>query len=104
MLRVHLPRPELRLPPVRTYPPSRCVDPRVRCARPGAVERKFVRRLPTPGAAARGLSGGACLPSGTARAAAMTDFLQLVFSGMATGSIYALAALGFTLLWQASGT
>ena len=34
----------------------------------------------------------------------MTDFLQLVLSGMATGSIYALAALGFTLLWQASGT
>ena len=34
----------------------------------------------------------------------MADFLQLVFSGMATGSIYALAALGFTLLWQASGT
>jgi branched-chain amino acid transport system permease protein len=25
-------------------------------------------------------------------------------SGLATGSIYALAALGFTLLWQASGT
>jgi branched-chain amino acid transport system permease protein len=34
----------------------------------------------------------------------MTDFLQLTISGMATGSIYALAALGFTLLWQASGT
>ena len=34
----------------------------------------------------------------------MTDFLQLFFSGMATGCIYALAALGFTLLWQASGT
>jgi len=34
----------------------------------------------------------------------MTDFLQLVFSGLATGSIYALAALGFTLLWQACGT
>ena len=34
----------------------------------------------------------------------MTDLLQLVLSGMATGSIYALAALGFTLLWQASGT
>lgn len=34
----------------------------------------------------------------------MTDFLQLLFSGIATGSIYALAALGFTLLWQASGT
>jgi branched-chain amino acid transport system permease protein len=34
----------------------------------------------------------------------LTDFLQLFFSGLATGSIYALAALGFTLLWQASGT
>jgi branched-chain amino acid transport system permease protein len=34
----------------------------------------------------------------------MTDFFQLLFSGVATGSIYALAALGFTLLWQASGT
>ena len=34
----------------------------------------------------------------------MTDFAQLFISGMATGSIYALAGLGFTLLWQASGT
>src|SRR3954447_11196851 len=34
----------------------------------------------------------------------MADFLQLLVSGLATGSIYALAALGFTLLWQASGT
>lgn len=34
----------------------------------------------------------------------MTDFFQLLFSGLATGSIYALAALGFTLLWQAAGT
>lgn len=34
----------------------------------------------------------------------MVDFLQLVISGTATGVIYALAALGFTLLWQASGT
>jgi branched-chain amino acid transport system permease protein len=34
----------------------------------------------------------------------MSDFLQLLFSGLATGSIYAMAALGFTLLWQASGT
>ncbi len=34
----------------------------------------------------------------------MLDFFQLVFSGMATGSVYALAALGFTLLWQAAGT
>src|SRR6266566_5273111 len=34
----------------------------------------------------------------------MADFLQLLLSGLATGSIYALAGLGFTLLWQASGT
>jgi branched-chain amino acid transport system permease protein len=34
----------------------------------------------------------------------MTDLLQLLVSGVATGAIYALAALGFTLLWQASGT
>src|SRR5512141_1304997 len=34
----------------------------------------------------------------------MGDLLQLVVSGTATGAIYGLAALGFTLLWQASGT
>ena len=34
----------------------------------------------------------------------MGELIQLVVSGVATGSIYALAALGFTLLWQASGT
>jgi len=34
----------------------------------------------------------------------MTDFFQLFLSGLSTGSIYALAALGFTLLWQAAGT
>ena len=34
----------------------------------------------------------------------MGDLVQLLVSGTATGSIYALAALGFTLLWQASGT
>src|SRR5437879_8095127 len=34
----------------------------------------------------------------------MTDFIQLLLSGTATGAIYALAALGFTLLWQAAGT
>ena len=34
----------------------------------------------------------------------MADFIQLVQSGAAIGAIYALAALGFTLLWQASGT
>ncbi len=34
----------------------------------------------------------------------MSDLLQLLVSGTATGACYALAALGFTLLWQASGT
>jgi branched-chain amino acid transport system permease protein len=34
----------------------------------------------------------------------VVDFLQLIIAGTATGAIYALAALGFTLLWQASGT
>ena len=34
----------------------------------------------------------------------MADFIQLVLSGASVGAIYALAALGFTLLWQASGT
>jgi branched-chain amino acid transport system permease protein len=33
----------------------------------------------------------------------VVDFLQLLVSGVATGAIYALAALGFTLLWQAAG-
>jgi branched-chain amino acid transport system permease protein len=34
----------------------------------------------------------------------MADFLQLLIAGLATGSIYALAAIGFTLLWQTSQT
>lgn len=33
----------------------------------------------------------------------MGDFIQLIVSGVATGAIYALCALGFTLLWQAAG-
>jgi branched-chain amino acid transport system permease protein len=34
----------------------------------------------------------------------MSDLLQLVIAGLATGAIYALAAIGFTLLWQTSQT
>lgn len=34
----------------------------------------------------------------------MSTFLNLVISGLATGAIYALIAVGFTLLWQASQT
>src|SRR5205807_2298463 len=34
----------------------------------------------------------------------MSDLLQLLIAGLATGAIYALAAIGFTLLWQTSQT
>ena len=34
----------------------------------------------------------------------MAEFLQLLVSGLATGAIYALAAMGFSLLWQTSQT
>jgi branched-chain amino acid transport system permease protein len=33
----------------------------------------------------------------------MGEFVQLIVSGTATGAIYAVAALGFTLMWQAAG-
>lgn len=33
----------------------------------------------------------------------MADFAQFLFSGLATGAIYALAALGFTLIYNACG-
>src|ERR1700741_3433389 len=39
-----------------------------------------------------------------ARGSIMSDFLQLLIAGLATGAIYALAAIGFTLLWQTSQT
>src|SRR5215813_9967967 len=34
----------------------------------------------------------------------LADVLQLFVAGLATGGIYALAAIGFTLLWQTSQT
>jgi branched-chain amino acid transport system permease protein len=34
----------------------------------------------------------------------MTQFLQVLLSGLSTGAIYALAAIGFTLVWQAART
>src|SRR6202049_300294 len=34
----------------------------------------------------------------------LADILQLFVAGLATGGIYALAAIGFTLLWQTSQT
>src|SRR2546421_10417492 len=34
----------------------------------------------------------------------MASFTQLLVSGLATGAIYALIAIGFTLLWQTSQT
>src|ERR1700674_5154597 len=34
----------------------------------------------------------------------MVDIIQLLVAGLATGAIYALVAIGFTLLWQTSQT
>src|SRR5438046_1801238 len=34
----------------------------------------------------------------------MTDLVQLLVAGLATGAIYALMAVGFMLLWQTSQT
>jgi branched-chain amino acid transport system permease protein len=34
----------------------------------------------------------------------LADILQLLIAGLATGAIYALVAIGFTLLWQTSQT
>lgn len=34
----------------------------------------------------------------------MTDLLQLFVAGVSLGSVYAMAAIGFVLLWQTSGT
>ncbi|NRP95944.1 High-affinity branched-chain amino acid transport system permease protein LivH [Marinobacterium sp. xm-g-59] len=34
----------------------------------------------------------------------MVEFIQIIVSGLSAGAIYALAAVGFTLLWQASQT
>ena len=34
----------------------------------------------------------------------MTDFLQLLAAGISIGSIYAMTAIGFVLLWQTSNT
>jgi branched-chain amino acid transport system permease protein len=34
----------------------------------------------------------------------MAPLIQLLVSGLATGAIYALIAVGFTLLWQTSQT
>ena len=33
----------------------------------------------------------------------MEQFLQVTFSGLATGAVFAIAAVGFALLWQTAG-
>ena len=40
----------------------------------------------------------------TVQEADLDQFLQLIVAGLATGAIYALAAIGFTLVWQTSQT
>ena len=39
----------------------------------------------------------------TCGVADVQQFLQITFSGIATGAIYAIAAVGFPLLWQTAG-
>jgi branched-chain amino acid transport system permease protein len=34
----------------------------------------------------------------------MTTFIQMVINGLALGSVYALMALGFTIIFRAAGT
>ena len=34
----------------------------------------------------------------------MAEFVDILIAGLATGAIYALVAIGFTLLWQTSQT
>lgn len=46
----------------------------------------------------------AATPGGPYWRALMATFIQLLVSGLATGAIYALIAVGFTLLWQTSQT
>src|SRR3989441_852832 len=43
-------------------------------------------------------------PSWAAGSKALSDVLQLLLAGLATGGIYALVAVGFVLLWQTSQT
>ncbi len=43
-------------------------------------------------------------PGGSQTGGPMASFIQLLVSGLATGAIYALIAVGFTLLWQTSQT
>ncbi len=47
--------------------------------------------------------GGPPADVGGVRHATMTTFLQISFSGLATGAIFAVAAVGFALLWQTAG-
>src|SRR5262249_22672094 len=82
----------------------------------GAAEAEAVRRKRkalTSHCCARAqqweVRGGAsalrwCRRKTHAHARIMADFLQLLIAGLATGAIYALAAIGFTLLWQTSQT
>jgi branched-chain amino acid transport system permease protein len=44
------------------------------------------------------------MPGRRERRAPMASLIQLLVSGLATGAIYALIAVGFTLLWQTSQT
>src|SRR6185295_11384056 len=72
-----------------------------RVQRPPRADRVVQRRIECGGG---GRLASRARQNSIVREGTVTDFLQLFFSGLSTGAIYGLAALGFTLLWQASGT
>ena len=70
----------------------------------GIAEAELKRRKPPSHAATAGTTPWR---NGNCRLAAgetMSNLLDLLVAGLATGAIYALVAVGFTLLWQTSQT
>ncbi len=70
--------------------------------------RSRSRKLPWRGrrrqAGHQGSAAQAALTSGGTERGVMANFVALVIAGLATGALYALVAIGFTLLWQTSQT
>ncbi len=64
------------------------------------AEARQVSRAACPGK----LAPAPTRPCASWTAHVLADILQLLVAGLATGAIYALVAIGFTLLWQTSQT
>ena len=77
----------------RVRPPASKREPAI----PPRVRERWDRPRPEPGA--HRTPGDERL-----RGTQMSNFVNLLIAGLATGAIYALVAIGFTLLWQTSQT